>query len=189
MEQSFYFPTSQFQLRWRDSWDDWTDKKRVRLNKKVCQDCAWMYVKVHVHLYREYFQSRSESCCPGCWPWDFQPAICVLMKPGSIKRGNLSLLLGTLTALPLMLHSSAGVQQWQDQLVWFAFSILLNKYCFFHFSVCVSNVILTSISTNYDCVGIYCGPVLCLSGGMGIDQWVSPVRTGKKNCGHFVNDS
>lgn len=51
---------------------------------------------------------------------------------------------------------------------------------FFYFSVCVSNVILTSISTSYDCVGIYCEPVLCLSGGMGKDQWVSPVRTGKK---------
>lgn len=43
----FISSTSPFQLRWRDSWDDWTDKKRVRLNKKVCQDCAWMYVKVH----------------------------------------------------------------------------------------------------------------------------------------------
>lgn len=129
----FISSTSQFQLKWRDSWDDWTDKKHVRLNKKVCQDCAWMYVKIYVHLYREYFKSRSESCCPGCWPWDFQPAICVLLKPGSIKRGNLSLLLGTLTVLPLMLHSSAGVQQWQDRLVWFAFSILLNKYCFFIF--------------------------------------------------------
>lgn len=89
------------------------------------------------HLYREYFKSRSESCCPGCWPWDFQPAICVPLKPGSIKRGNLSLLLGKLTVWPLMLHSSAGVQQWQDRLVWFAFSILLNKYCFFFKFFCL----------------------------------------------------
>lgn len=50
-------------------------------------------------------------------------------------------------------------------------------------------MVLTSISTNYDGVGIYCEPVLCLSGGVGIDQWVSLVRTGKKNCVHFVDDS
>lgn len=76
---------------------------------------------------------------------------CVPLKPVSINRDNLPLLLRKLKVLTLVSNSSACVQQCQDQLVWFTFSILLNKSLFS--SVHISYMNFTSISTNYHCVG------------------------------------
>lgn len=77
----FISSTSQFQSRWRDSSNDWTDKRCVRLNEKVRHGCAGMYVGVHVPSLLWAFQKQVWMLLP--WMLAMRLSACLMCSTGT----------------------------------------------------------------------------------------------------------
>lgn len=131
---------AQFLLRWRDSSSDAIDRNNGKLNGKVdpsrlgwmCRRaCAISPVKISTPGLKAAALATGLS-------YMFQGSQCPIPGIASFSSwGNWRTLIS---------NSSASIQQWQDQLVCFTFSISLNKLLLL--SVPVSKASLTSISIN-----------------------------------------